>query len=147
MTRTLEFEKVANSAGEYFGSGYHCAEAVAKAILESQGQDSSLAIPYATAFGGGVGQTFSQLCGVISGGLIVIGHFHGRREQGASWEDASQLGNQLVKRFVALHGTCHCGALRERFGEVEQMDRCRDLVRSGTVGLLTILEQMELADD
>jgi len=140
MNDNLGSEKAARLAGEYFGNGYHCAEAVVRAVLESRGEEADAVIPYSTAFGGGFGKTFNHACGVVSGCLLVIGHRVGRRRQGDSWEEAARLGRATVERFEKLHGTCNCGELRRRFGEEEQMDFCRELVRQGAAGLAALLD-------
>lgn len=141
-----ERNRAAGLAAEYFGNGYHCAEAVAAAVLETLGEESSAAIKYATAFGGGFGESFKEICGILSGSMIVIGHFHGRQQQGESWSEASQLGRTVLNRFTALHGTCNCGELRSRFGEKEQMTLCRKLVRQGAETLMEALNSKSSDD-
>ncbi len=141
MSEHIETEKAAQLAGEYFGNGYHCAEAVLRALLDTMGEDSEHIVPYATAFGGGFGETFMEACGVISGSLIAIGHKYGRKQQGDNWKEAGHLGRAVVERFMKLHGTCNCGLLRNRFGEEEQMDLCREVVIQGTKSLATILNE------
>lgn len=141
MNKHIETEKTAQLAGEYFGNGYHCAEAVLRALLDTIGEDSQRIVPYASAFGGGFGETFTEACGVISGSLIAIGHKYGRKQQGDSWKEAGRLGREVVERFTKLHGTCNCGILRNRFGEEEQMDLCREVVIQGAKSLATILNE------
>ena len=71
-------KRISLNAGNYFENGYHCAEAVVAAVLEGMGIDASEPVTHATAFGGGIGRTFQEVCGALSGCLIVIGHIHGR---------------------------------------------------------------------
>ncbi|MDJ0622719.1 MAG: C-GCAxxG-C-C family protein [Desulfocapsaceae bacterium] len=141
MDRSDQKETAGKLAAEYFGNGYHCAEAVAAAVLETMNEDSHSAVAHACAFGGGFGESFKEACGVLSGSLIVIGHLHGRSKRGESWQDAAKLGAEVTKRFVALHGTSNCGELRGRFGEEFQMDRCRDMVVQGVSSLVETLDQ------
>ena len=117
MLEYIEVEKAAQLAGEYFGNGYHCAEAVLRAILDVTGEDGQAVVRCSTAFGGGFGQTFAEACGAVSGSLIAIGHMYGRKQQGDSWTEAGRMGRMVVEHFVKFHGTCNCGILRERFGE------------------------------
>lgn len=141
MNKKIEVNQAAELASNYFGNGYHCAEAIVAAIMESIGDQNTDAVAYATAFGGGVGESFTESCGVVSGGLLVIGHLHGRRKQGESWKDAAQMARKSLQTFVALHGTTNCGKLRDRFGEEEQMSLCRELVSSGTKNLVSLINQ------
>lgn len=144
------FEDVsAESAGrlgqDYFARGYHCAEAVVAACLESVGDDSVEAIAHATAFGGGFGRTFQEACGVISGSLIVIGHFYGRRQPGGSWDVPATLGATIMEQFGQTHETRNCQVLRDRFGEEAQMKACGTLVYQGVYDLITFLQSDECA--
>ena len=79
-------QQAGEKAASYFGAGYHCAEAVVAAFLETIGEDDPNAIAHATAFGGGFGKTFAEACGVLSGGMIAIGHMCGRRQRGEDWD-------------------------------------------------------------
>jgi len=125
-------------AGTYFQSGYHCAEAVAAAILESQGIDSSQAVAHATPFGGGIGKSHCETCGAITGGLIAIGHFHGRTQRGENWDTPARMGKELREQFIQAYGETGCGILRERFGE-NQMDECARVVENITEATIAIL--------
>ncbi|MGD9212536.1 MAG: C-GCAxxG-C-C family (seleno)protein [Desulfobacteraceae bacterium] len=131
----------AKKAADYFGNGYHCAEAVATAVLETLGQDATEATAHGTAFGGGVGRTYKELCGALSGGLIVIGHLYGRRQCGEEWDLPAELGAELRQNFVNHFGTCHCGALREKFGLEKQMDECRKIVHNVADTLFILLSE------
>ena len=118
-TRTL--------VGEYLDNGFHCAEAVAAAVLESRGADPSQALAHATPFGGGMGRTFGETCGALTGGLIAIGHLHGRTRPGEGWDKPASLARELRERFLEAFGETQCLALRERFGE-RQSEECAHLV-------------------
>lgn len=145
MTDKIYQQQAGERAASYFGNGYHCAEAVVAAFLEAVGKDDPNAIAHATAFGGGFGKTFTEACGVLSGGLIVIGHMCGRRQRGEDWDIPAELGAELRDHFVKSHGTSNCAVLRERFGEERQMAECRKLVHEGTMSLLTIFQKGGIA--
>ena len=129
-------------AFEYHKSGFHCAEAVLKAIVEIYGNGTSHDIPkIATAFGGGIGRTKQEICGAITGGVMAIGFLSGRNEPGVDWADPSEMAAKLKQRFVQEHGTTICGALLATFGPQENMMRCKQL--SGEVAgmLAEILDE------
>ncbi len=130
-------------AAAYFGNGLHCAEAVVAAVLQAIGKESALAISHATAFGGGFGKTFTEACGALSGGLIVIGHIHGRITPGEDWDFPAFLGDELRQRFICDFATTHCASLRERFGEEHQMDECRKIVGEVSKTLVELLIEQE----
>lgn len=128
----------AAEAGALFDNGFHCAEAVAWAVLSGLGLDPAEAAAHATAFGGGLGRSFDELCGALAGGVVAVGHVHGRREPTGGWDMAADMAAELRRGFVDAHGTTHCGALRQRFGE-DQISECRALVRWTTAALLDLL--------
>lgn len=144
MDRITENERDRASAvaSEYFGNGFHCAEAVAWAVLEALGEDPSVATAHATAFGGGVGETYAGDCGAISGALIAIGHLHGRHNPGGSWALPAELGAELRQAFVEDHQSAQCASLRLRFGQEKQMDECRRLVKAVTEKVLALLTEV-----
>jgi C_GCAxxG_C_C family probable redox protein len=134
--------KAGVKAFDYHKSGYHCAEAVSKAIVETHAGDDVQYIPKAaTAFGGGVGRSKQELCGALSGGIIALGCLFGRSRPGADWTDAAVLAAELKRRFVQAYGTANCGALLAAFGHQENMMRCKRL--SGEVAdmLADIIEE------
>ena len=120
--------EASQKAFEYHKSGFHCAEAVLKAIVEIYGNGSSRDIPkIATGFGGGIGRTKQEICGAITGGVMAIGFLSGRSEPGDDWTEASEMAAKLKRRFVHEHGTTNCGALLATFGPQENMMRCKQL--------------------
>ncbi|NOX33193.1 MAG: C_GCAxxG_C_C family protein [Deltaproteobacteria bacterium] len=130
---------IEEKAGYYFENGFHCAEAVAAAVLEELGEDSSSAVAHATAFGGGFGRTFDEACGAISGSLIVIGHFYGRCEPGKGWDVPATLAATIRQTFLDHFGTSHCATLRERFGEEMQPEKCCSIVKQVAADLVELL--------
>ena len=139
--RQGDAQEAANRAAAYFGNGFHCAEAVAAAVLETLGQDARQATAHATAFGAGFARTFQEACGALSGGLIAIGHLYGRSEPGGDWDLPAELGEDLYTHFLHDHQTAHCETLRRRFGEEAQMDECRKLVSATAAYLVRLLSE------
>lgn len=140
-----EKARISEKAGDYFESGFHCAEAVAAAVLEGMGEDASTALVHATAFGGGFGRTYEEACGAISGSLIAIGHLCGRKDPGAEWDTPASLAAKIRQKFIDQFETTHCAALRKRFGEEKQMKECCHLVRTVAFDLVALLSQAPLS--
>ncbi len=140
MIKDVNAELVAEQAAVYFGEDYHCAEAVVAALFEAMGEDASDAIAHATAFGGGCGKTFTEVCGVLSGSMIVIGHLYGRRQRGQNWDTPAELGATTRQHFIDRHGSSNCNVLRDRFGKEQQMAECRKLVQATTISLVNLLQ-------
>ena len=139
MESNHQIAAAADSAAELFGNGFHCAEAVAWAVLEALKENPAQAAAHATAFGGGFGRSFEEACGALSGGLIAIGHLHGRSAPQGDWDVPAKLGAKLRNRFVEDFGTTCCAKLRKDFGPERQMRECRNLVHGVVVRLLELL--------
>lgn len=139
--KTVDRVEICETAAAYFGGGFHCGEAVAAAVLEGLGHVSTAAVSHATAFGGGLGRTFQEMCGALAGAAIVIGHLHGRKIPGQAWDLPAELGTEIREKFIERFGTTTCETLRRQFGEEQQMDQCRNLVKSLTYDLLVLLSE------
>ncbi|MCD4719592.1 MAG: C-GCAxxG-C-C family protein [Desulfobacula sp.] len=131
---------IKEKAGYYFENGFHCAEAVAVAVLEGLGKDTSQAAIHATAFGGGFGMTFDEACGALSGSLIAIGHLYGRRIPGENWDIPAELGSKIRQKFIDHFETTHCATLRERFGEEMLEKECCKVVKIVAADLVDLLQ-------
>lgn len=127
-------------AENYFNNGFHCAEAVSAAVLESRGADPAQALAHATPFGGGMGRTFCETCGALTGGLIAIGHVHGRTQAGENWDTPATMARELREGFLDAFGETQCQVLRDRFGE-KQMEECTQLVGWVALRLDSVLRE------
>ena len=61
---------------ELFVGGYNCAQAVAVAFSDVTGLDEKFSAKIASSFGGGMGR-MREVCGAVSGMLLVAGHLYG----------------------------------------------------------------------
>lgn len=138
-THAVIKKEIEEQAGRYFGNGFHCGEAVVKSVLDALGEDGETAAAHATPFGGGFGTSGQEACGALSGALIGIGHFYGRRQPAPEWDTAARLAAELHGTFSQIHGTVQCAALCEIFGDAEQKERCRALTSDMAGRLYEIL--------
>ena len=96
-------------AAELFLSGYNCAQAVAVAFCDVTGLTEQQAAKMASAFGGGMGR-MREVCGAVSGMLLVLGTLEGYDTPG---DDVSKkrLYSQvqaLAKQFREANGSIIC---------------------------------------
>ena len=96
-------------AAELFLSGYNCAQAVAVAFCDVTGLTEQQAAKMASAFGGGMGR-MREVCGAVSGMLLVLGTLEGYDTPG---DDVSKkrLYSQvqaLAKQFRVANGSIIC---------------------------------------
>ena len=63
-------------AAELFMQGYNCAQAIAVAFSDVTGWTREEAAKLSSSFGGGMGR-LREVCGAVSGMLLVAGHLYG----------------------------------------------------------------------
>ena len=68
----------------------------------------------ATGLAGGLGNTQQELCGALSGGVLVIGGLYGRTSLAENDWPALDLATRYRRLFLAEFGHTQCGLLREK---------------------------------
>jgi len=99
-------------AVDKFLSGYNCAQAVLYSYCDDIPFDKSTALKLACGFGAGMGRK-QEVCGAVSGGIIVIGLIYGRglSEDRSATEQSYRITRELMDRFEQEHGSCICRKL------------------------------------
>ncbi len=99
-------------AAELFLQGYNCAQAVAVAFCDVTGLDEEFTAKLASPFGGGMGR-LREVCGAVSGMLMVLGHLYGydsSDDDGKKKEVYAQV-QELAKEFQKMNGSIICREL------------------------------------
>jgi len=102
-------------AGDLFLGGYNCSQSVAVAFCDVTGLDKDFAARMASSFGGGMGRQ-REVCGAVSGMLMVLGLLYGYHTPG---DDASKKAQ--YQDIQAL-----CAAFREETGSIV----CREILKN-----------------
>ena len=103
-------------AGELFLGGVNCAQAVFLAFEDVTGIDRTLAAKLSSPFGGGMGR-MREVCGAVSGMLMVLGVLYGYDD---TVEDDAQK-KQLYRDVQAL-----AAKFREECGSII----CREILKN-----------------
>jgi C_GCAxxG_C_C family probable redox protein len=92
-----------------FKGGFSCTQALLSTFSEELGMDRKNACKVASGFGGGVGRT-GNICGAVSGAIMVIGLKYGKAtpENCAERERTYELVREFVREYTALHGSVNC---------------------------------------
>jgi C_GCAxxG_C_C family probable redox protein len=114
---------------------------VGEHVLESL---SSECARMATGFASGVGDTQQEMCGALSGGVLVIGGSLGRTGLGENDRPALDLATRYRRRFLAEFGDTQCARLREKVVYAPGgPGSCAALVERAATILLDLLAEAE----
>ena len=102
-------------AAELFLDGYNCAQAVAVAFCDVTGLEPDFAAKMASSFGGGMGR-MREVCGAVSGMLMVLGLLYGYDTPG---DDVSKKQQYTVVQQLS-------GKFREEVGSIV----CREILKN-----------------
>ncbi len=103
-------------AGELFLAGSNCSQAVVLAFQDVIGLDAAAAARLSSPFGGGMGR-MREVCGAVSGMLMVLGLLYGYEDPGE--KDIRK--KQLYQEVQAL-----AGQFREETGSII----CREILKN-----------------
>lgn len=127
MGNSIQREKK-EIAVAYFENNFNCSQAVFTTFAMEEGIPEELALKIATQFGGGSRK--GEVCGAVSGALMVLGLKHGHYHLDAPEEKAAayRLAEEFMDRFIEKQGTVVC---RELLGynvsKPEDMEKIREL--------------------
>jgi C_GCAxxG_C_C family probable redox protein len=93
-------------------TGYNCAQAVLYSFCDDLHFEKDTALRLACGFGGGMARN-QEVCGAVTGGILVIGIKHGRGEGQDKTVTEATYGKvrELMFRFESKHGTYLCRKL------------------------------------
>ena len=100
-------------AVQAFVGGYNCSQAVTLAFCDLMGLEESTAARLSGPFGGGMGR-MREVCGAVSGMLLVLGSLYGIDEPG----------NDPAKQALYAQVQELAGAFRAEIGSI----LCRDIL-------------------
>ena len=106
MTRT-------DVAVSIFSGGLSCSQAVLVAFCDVYNVDKQIALRLSAGFGGGV--KVGEICGAVSGAIMVVGLRYGQVD--GEDKEARRVSDERVREFLQL--------FRKRNGHIT----CRDLLR------------------
>ena len=101
-------------AYQYHKDGYNCAQSVVGAFLDKLDLTKEQAMAAAGGFGGGVGGSHAEMCGAVSGGVMVLSwlypHIDGADKEGK--KRAYTVAKEFRQRYAdAFDGLTRCGEL------------------------------------
>jgi len=138
----MDKNEIQKKAFQNFVSGYHCAESIARAILESHSDRFDPEwIKAASAFQGGIGKCKQDACGALTGGVVALGVLMGRTEPGQDISGAVGMAYQFRERFLKKFGSTNCAVLLKTLVDPNPEYTCKHLTRDAAGLLVEILEE------
>jgi C_GCAxxG_C_C family probable redox protein len=139
-------------ATEKFMSGYNCAQSTIYPFCEEVGISDDMALKISCGFGGGMGRN-QEVCGTVTGGILVLGMRHGRgvNDEQSATTATYQKTREFMSLFTERNGNFICRELLDgcdlstEAGQQEFKDRdmknriCKVCVESA----VELLEQIE----
>ena len=103
-------------AAQLFLSGSNCAQAVVVAFCDVTGLEPAFAAKMSCSFGGGMGR-MREVCGAVSGMLMVAGLLYGYVDPGE--KDCDKMAHYQLVQYLA-------GRFREEVGSIV----CREILKN-----------------
>ena len=128
----------ADRSEELQRAGFNCCQSLIGCMCEELGAGRDLAFRFAAEFGSGIGKS-GEICGAVSGALMLIGLKYGMTDPDRS----HTLAHEYIRRFREKHAGCiHCSELlganpgtEEGMTHIRDHNlndtRCRQLIRDG----------------
>jgi C_GCAxxG_C_C family probable redox protein len=91
---------------DIFSQKFNCSQSVFSAFATRLGLDKETALKLASPFGGGVARR-GEICGAVSGALLVLGLARGADEP-AGKDEIYRLSQELMRLFEEKHDTVIC---------------------------------------
>lgn len=103
----MTLEEKQRFAIEKFAGNLNCAQSVLAAWSEDLGITTEIAEKTGSAFGTGMGE--GEICGAVSGALMVLGLKYGKSNISADEkEKMKQVFEQFKRKFESSHGSLKC---------------------------------------
>ena len=98
---------------ETFLGGFNCAQAVFSSFSEEYGLGAATALKIAGGLGSGARK--GELCGAVSGAVLVIGLKHGQqtKEDTGAKQKCAEETEEFMRRFLSANGSIVCRDLLE----------------------------------
>lgn len=128
LVNDINLEEIRLTAEKYYREGdFYCSEAIVKTIIDSFEADvSNEIVKVASGFPIGIGGS-GCTCGAISGGIIAIGIFFGRKDPKDNIVSKTMsLSSELHDIFKKSHKSTCCRVLTKgmSLGSPDHMEQC-----------------------
>ena len=143
-------------AERLFRDGHTCSQAICLAFASEMGVDADVLLRLAAPFGGGMGR-LREVCGAVSGGIMVLGAIYGQdteknhcaksalyaHVQAFAARVRAEHGSIVCRELLGTAGTDNAPTPEQRSKEYYQKRPCPKLIASVAAILAAYLEEQE----
>lgn len=143
MGMTTSRQQVLDKVNEMMDVSYGCAESFVAAVGEYLwgGVDDHVQM-ISTGFSGGVGGTNEELCGGVSGAVMLISMLYGRTEvDEGKMIRCKRLVSKHRDRFIEHFGSTKCQELRDAQFGADERNPCSAIIAPAADMLIELLEE------
>ena len=143
-----------DKAQKYFSNNFNCSQAVFTTFATEMGLDEELALKIATQFGGGARK--GEMCGAVSGALMVLGlkYGHCHSDNAEEKSRAYRISEDFMNRFILKNGTVVCRELLgydlTKFRDMEKIKElnlfkttCPEMIKCATEIVDEMINELE----
>jgi C_GCAxxG_C_C family probable redox protein len=104
--------KASEKAEKKFREGFNCAQSVIYSFADKLNLEQDQALRISNGFGGGMGRK-QEVCGAVSGAIMVLGMMYGRgeNEDREKQEKTYAKVREFIDKFEAKFKTVNCKSL------------------------------------
>ena len=134
---TVKMKEIAN---QKMYDGYNCCESILWGYLTSEEIESCEELyKVASIFGGGVGSSREEICGALTGVLMILSLENGRIVSSDSNEALLEKGRMIRDLFIERIGPTKCSSLRAHLEQQNGVINCKQVVQD-CIELLPLIE-------
>jgi C_GCAxxG_C_C family probable redox protein len=134
--------KMKELANQKMSDGCNCCESILWSYLKTQGIEAGDELyKIGSVFGGGVGSSREEICGALTGALMVLSMQDGRTFCSDSNDVLLEKGRELRDLFIEKIGPTKCSSLREQLELKNGVVDCKPVVQD-CIGLLQTIESI-----
>ena len=111
VINSCRLESRVEKSADYFKNGFNCSQAVFATFARDFDLSEEMALRLGTQFGGGARK--GEMCGAVSGALMVLGLKYGHSHYNAPEEKANayKIAEEFMNRFIEKNRTVVCREL------------------------------------
>ncbi len=138
-TQNTDKKEICRRCGLLLDEGWHCSEAMIVGVGQLLLPVHPQVLKASNGFRGGIGSTKEELCGALSGGIMVLSLLNGRTDAKTNDDRNQVLCVEFLRRFREEFGYTKCCELRENWVGKPGQEHCVQLVEKAADILLELL--------